>query len=67
MKKYFFLLNFILCKAEQPLLMKDFVLKYFLVVKAVAIRKKTFTDQSNVADFYLWSYLPLDSPKSAET
>ena len=42
MKKYFFVeLGFILCKAEQSLLMEDFVLKYFLVIKAVAMRTKT--------------------------
>ena len=28
--------------------------------------KKPFNDQSNV-NFYLWSLLPLDDPKSAET
>ena len=47
--------------------MKDFVLKYFLKVKVVAARKKNFNDQSNVADFYLWSLLTFDNPEKAET
>ena len=59
-------LGFILCEVQQPLLMKN-VLKYFLEVKAVAIRKKPFNDQSNVADFHLWSLLSLGNPKSTET
>ena len=69
MKKYFFIeLGFIFCKAEQPQLMKDFLLKHFLKVKAVNIRKKKcFNDQSNVVDFHLWSLLPLDNPQNAQT
>ena len=42
MKKYFFIeLGLISSKAEQPLLMKYFILKYFLEVKEVVIRTKT--------------------------
>ena len=29
--------------------------------------KNPFSDQSNVADFYLWILLPADNPESAET
>ena len=60
MKKWFFIeLGFILCKAEQPLLRKEFVLKYFHEVQLVTIRNKLFNDQSNVPDFYLWNLWPL--------
>ena len=56
MKKWFLIeLGFILCKAEQPLLRKEFVLKYFHEVQLVTIRNKLFNDQSNVPDFYLWN------------
>ena len=62
-KVFFFGLDFILCKAVQK---KNFVLKYFPEVQVVTIRNKTFNDQLNVADFYLWNLRPLDNPKTAE-
>ena len=55
------------CKAEQPLMIKDFELKYFLEVKLVLIGKKPLNNQSDTADFYLWSLLLLGSPKNAKT
>ena len=63
MKKYFFIeLGLISCKAEQPLLMK-----YFKILSwgegSGNKNKNPFNDQSNVADFYLWSLLPHDNPK----
>ena len=65
MKKYFFIeLGFIFCKAEQPLLMKDFLLKYFLKVKAVNIRKKiaSMINQMLLISIYGACY-PLITPK----
>ena len=52
-KCIFIELGFISCKAEQPLLMKDFVLKYFLEVKAVARLLKHWLRHEHVpVNFY---------------
>ena len=63
--RFFIELGFILRKAEQPLLMKDFLKNYFLWWSQGSGSKSKipFNDQSHVADFYLWSLLPLDNPE----
>ena len=49
--------------AEQPLLMKDFILKYFLKVKVVAVRKKTSMINQMLLISIYGAGCPLITPK----